>query len=306
LASERPGRTASFAALQADPDKVGGVAAAPFVRLADPATTFLKRSQRFAALAPDHPLEAYLLFLSRVAAAQHAAQSVLPPPRPLDADRLHAVPQLSPDLLDEDFLATLDWLLTRLDGETAPRAAQEARSRLVASSTADRLALARDVFDAAYAADLLGETLYVASALQVYLTRQAARFDATVLQPGTDGVCPACGGAPVASLVVGWTQASKSRYLCCSLCGTLWNYVRIKCTACGSTEGITYYTAEDGWKNIAAETCSACRNYLKHLHQHQDPQFEPFADDVASFGLDLLMRKEAFGRSGLNPFLIIG
>ncbi len=77
------------------------------------------------------------------------------------------------------------------------------------------------------------------------LAGHAAALPASRLKPVGDGVCPACGSAPVASMVVSWPGANRVRYCCCSLCQTMWNYVRIKCTSCGSTEKIAYYTAED-------------------------------------------------------------
>lgn len=310
---KRSGGTAAFDAIKPDPDRVGGVAEAPFVRLPHPASVFATRAERLAALGPGHPLEAYLRFLSLIVSAQHAAQAALPPPRPPDADQVaqrvrHTMPALSADLLRDDpsFGETLNWLLANVAVKEAPAEARAARERLAARDAAGRLTLAADVFEAAYPADRLGETLYVAAAVQTYFTRQAAMLDPARLQAVADGVCPVCGGAPVASLVVGWTQASKARYLCCSLCSALWNYVRIKCACCGSTEGISYHTVEGGSPNVAAETCGACRSYLKHLHQHEDPSLEPFADDVASYGLDVLLREEEWRRGGVNPLFVVG
>jgi FdhE protein len=297
--------------MQPDPDKVGGVEEAPFVRLPNPAQVFSDRARRFASLAQGHPLEAYLLFLSRITEAQHAAQAALPAPQPPDRDRLtqtlqNTMPPLSQDMLQDNkgFTETLIWLLDNFRCEEAPAAAREAQAQLTGLSQQDRLALARDVFAAAYQVGRLGESLYVAAAVQVYLTRQATMLDATALRSVADGVCPTCGGAPVANIIVGWTQASKARYLCCSICSTLWNYVRIKCTVCSSTDGISYYNVDGGSENLAAETCTACRSYLKHLHQHSDPRIEPFADDVASYGLDLLIQQQDFRRSGVNPLFV--
>jgi FdhE protein len=128
-------------------------------------------------------------------------------------------------------------------------------------------------------------------------------LDAASLVPVADGVCPACGGAPAASMVVGWLGAHGARYCGCSLCGTLWNYVRIKCALCSSTEGISYQEIEGGHGIVKAETCGNCRGYLKILQQHKDPAVNVIADDVASLGLDLLMRETGFRRGGVNPYL---
>ena len=72
--------------------------------------------------------------------------------------------------------------------------------------------------------------MFVAAALQVHFARLAARLDAKALVPVGKGACPACGAAPVSTMVVGWSGAHATRFCACSLCGTLWNYPRIKCT----------------------------------------------------------------------------
>ncbi|TXM82201.1 formate dehydrogenase accessory protein FdhE, partial [Methylobacterium sp. WL116] len=132
----------------------------------------------------------------------------------------------------------------------------------------------------------------------------AARLDRSALKPVADGVCPACGGAPVASLIVAWTPADKARYLACSLCGSQWNHVRIRCTACGSGEAITYQSLDELSKDIQVETCGTCHSYIKHLHQHRDPALDPVADDVASYGLDLKIAEDGFHKAGLNPLFV--
>ena len=299
--------------MQPDPSQVGGVAEAPFVRLPDPAHLFAARARRLRALAPGHPMAEYLRFLATVVEAQAAAVAALPPPVAVPAAILaqraeHAMPPLSVDQVrgNADFAATLAWLLGYLALEDAPEAAQAALEALRAMAEAERFALAADILEGAYPADRIAESLFAAAALQVHLARLAAQLDARAVAPPAEGVCPACGGAPVSSVVVGWTQASKARYCACSLCGTLWNHVRIKCVACGSTDGIAYYTIEGGSKAVGVETCSACRSYVKHMQQHEETQLDPVADDVASYALDLLAREEGFHRASLNPLFLTG
>ncbi len=150
----------------------------------------------------------------------------------------------------------------------------EARSALVRVTEADsaqRLGMARAVLESAIPFEQFAEHLFVASALQVHCSRLASRLDAKKLVPVGDGVCPCCGGGPVASMVVGWTGAQHSRFCVCSLCATQWNYVRIKCTLCASTKGISYREIEGGDGTVWAETCDACRGYVKILHQHGIP-----------------------------------
>jgi len=311
--SRRKRRGAGFDKIQPEPSQIGGVAETPLVRLPAPSAMFVARAQRLLALAPDHPLGDYLRFLATVVSAQAEAVVALPAARPIDPAQLaqriaHAMPPLAPEqvLGDADFAATLAWLLAHIPLHEAPDAARGAADAVRAMSQPERDALAVEILAGAYHVDLVAESLFLAAALQVHLARLATQLDATLLQQPAEGVCPVCGGAPVSSLVVGWTQASKARYCACSLCGSLWNHVRIRCTACGTTEGIAYYTIEDATRTVGIEACTTCRAYIKHMQQHEDPELDPLADDVASYALDLLARNEDFHRAGLNPLFLTG
>jgi FdhE protein len=151
--------------------------------------------------------------------------------------------------------------------------------------------------------DAVAEHIYVAAAVQVHFARLASRMDAAALAPVAVGVCPCCGGAPVASMVVGWYGAEGARYAACALCSTLWNEVRVKCLVCGSTKGIGLQGIEGRDGTVKAETCDECGSYVKVLYQDKDTGIEPVADDVASLGLDQLLSGGAYRRAGVNPFL---
>ena len=295
-----------------DYTNIGEVSDPAFVRLPVPGAVFAARSARFRDVAVDHSLDAYLRFLSRLTAVQHAAQDALPLPPEIPDARIAArladtLPPLSQDMLrdDEGFPEVLAWIIRHGAVQDAPEAAQQALVRLSNMPPEERLSMAEDILAGAYPIDQLGESLYVAAALQVHLTRLASRLDASRLHPVADGVCPVCGSGPVASMIVGWADADRARYLCCSVCATLWNYVRIKCTACSSTAGISYHLIEEQSKDVAVETCTNCRSYIKHFHQHRKKEIDPVADDVASFGLDMLTKQEGFRRATPNPFLIV-
>jgi FdhE protein len=122
--------------------------------------------------------------------------------------------------------------------------------------------------------------------------------------PLGDGVCPACRGAPGASAILRSQGAHGTRFCTCSLCATQWHVVRIKCVLRESTGGIAYQALDCGPQPVQAETCEKCRGYVKILHQHKDPELEPFADDVATLGLDILLREDGYRRAGVNPFLL--
>lgn len=208
-------------------------------------------------------------------------------------------------MVGEPVLAAVDALFAALEEVEMPAPAEELVARFQSMDAARRQAVLRRVLaEPAPTTEALAEYGLLSAALQVVFSQMVARLDAQHLHPVGDGACPACGSPPLASLLVGWPGARNTRYCACGLCGTLWNYVRIKCTLCGSTKGIAYQEIEGDAGTIKAETCKSCRRYVKILHQHKDPALEPMADDVASLGLDLLLRETGFVRGGVNPFLL--
>ena len=294
-----------------DPIPIGEIAAPPLVRLPDPLTLFATRAERFRALAEGHPLAAYLLFLGALSEIQHRLQDGLTEPDMPSADAIgrardYGMPPLDRGQFTGDgaFDATLERLLSLAGGIDMPDAARTALDRTRSADVAVRDAMVRAVLADSIPVERLADHLFVAAALQVHFARQAARLDGGRLVEISDGACPACGGPPVSSLVVGWAGASNTRYCACSLCATLWNYVRIKCTLCGSTEGIGYKQVEGAGDEVRAETCDNCRGYVKILQQAKNPGLDPVADDVASLGLDLLVREAGYRRGAVNPFLL--
>jgi len=290
---------------------IGSEAKPPFAVLPEPATLFAHRAERLRDLARSHELAAYLTLLAGIASAQHRAQEGLAEPElpPRDVrDRAHqfAMPPLDRARFAPDtaFRATLDRLLDLLRAVPMPEMARAALDRLSWLEEAARDAMMRDVLAESIPMAELAEHTFVAAALQVHFARMAARLDAVALVPVADGACPVCGGPPVASLVVGWQGAHGTRFCACSLCATLWSYVRIKCVLCGSTEGIAYQEIAGGAGHVKAETCNKCRSYVKILQQQNDPALEPVADDVASLALDLLVREAGFRRGAFNPYLL--
>jgi FdhE protein len=301
----------SKATVQPDPMIIGEVAAPPFVRLPDPTRLFIDRTLRLRALAARSDIGTYLRFLSDLTELQYRIQDDLPEPEMPDGEalaraRTHAMPPLDragfiPDAALE---ITLDTLFDAAADIQKPRAASEALARVRTADPATLGAMLRDVLADAIPAEALAEHVYVAAVLQVHFARLAARLDPGSLMPVGNGVCPSCGGPPVSTMVVGWRGAHGSRFCACALCGTLWHYVRIKCVLCGSTKGIGYQEVEDGAGTVKAETCDNCHGYVKVLYQIKDPDTEPVADDVASLGLDLLLRGGVYRRGSFNPFLI--
>jgi FdhE protein len=150
----------------------------------------------------------------------------------------------------------------------------------------------------------VAQRVLVAAGLQVHFARIAALLDADDLKPVADGACPVCGSSPMTSSVVGWPKAHNTRFCTCSVCGTMWNVVRVKCVLCGTTARIGYHTVEGQPDGVKAESCDSCRRYVKILYQVNDPALDPLADDVATLGLDMLMAEDGWRRGGHNPFLL--
>jgi FdhE protein len=294
-----------------DPVPIGEVAEPPFVRLPDPSRIFAERAQRFAALASNHPLASYLLFLAALCDAQHKAQDGVPEPELPPADAIARAREFGMPPLDRnrftagaEFDAAFDRLLGLAEAIEKPAAATEALARVAAADAAMREEMIRNVLADSIPAERLADHVYVAAAMQLHFARLTARLDDKRLVPVGDGACPACGAPPVSSMIVGWPRAHGTRFCACSLCGTLWHYVRVKCTICASTGGIAYQEVDGGPGTVKAETCDSCHAYVKILHQQKNPALEPVADDVASLGLDLLVREAGYHRGGVNPFLL--
>ena len=295
------------------PITIGEIASPPFVRLPDPKTHFRQRAQRFAMLSQGHDLEPYLRFMAGLSEAQHLSQDSAPESeRPttdiLERARKFAMPPLDHGRFAADaaFNATLDRLLSLATGIEMPAEARLALERATALDANGRDAMVRDVLSEPTTASSLAERVYIAAALQVHFAQLVSLLDPGGLVPVGDGACPACGSHPVSSLVVGWPGAHNTRFCACSLCATLWHTVRIKCVLCASTKGISYQEIEGrpGAATVRAETCNSCNRYVKILQQQVDPALDPVADDVATLGLDLLLREAGYRRGAVNPFLL--
>jgi len=294
-----------------DPAFTGGVVKPSFARLPQPTALFNERAQRFRTLAGEHDLRPYLLFLADLCATQHAIQAGLPPVELPTADALARAREFAMPPLDRNrFMAdaacdaTLEGLCSCIGRCELTPAAYAALQKLRDADAATRATMTRSVLSDSIPVESLAEHVFVAAALQVHFARLAAQLDAKELVAVGDGVCPVCGGPPASSLVVGWEGAGGARFCACALCGTQWNYIRAKCCVCGSTKNVTYQEIEGGPGTIKAECCDECRTYVKVLHHEKDIALDPIADDVASLGLDLLVRETGLRRGGVNPFLI--
>jgi len=290
---------------------LGEEAKPPFAVLPDPSSLFLNRARRLATLAPTHELGPYLSFLAVVTGAQHEIQTDLPAPGLPPFERIgqaleHGMPPISRALCEPDdtALATLEHLLARLQAAEVPSESSAAIQALLVIPREERRKLASAALKDTLPAEEVASGALLLGGLQVHFTRMAALLQASDLKPVGNGACPVCGSAPVSSAVVGWPKAYNTRFCTCSLCGAMWNAVRVSCLLCGSTDGISFRSIEGKPDSVKAEACEKCRGYVKILYQVKDPALEALVDDVATLGLDMLMAEQGWKRGGQNPFLL--
>ncbi|MDQ7261765.1 formate dehydrogenase accessory protein FdhE [Paracoccus sp. PS-1] len=296
-------------ALNPDPAMIGGVAKVPLARLPEPAALFSTRAERFDFLAGHSPnLAPYLRFLAGICRAQAGLVGDLPrpeaqPPERIELARASRMSPLDRNVMRDGLAQALPLLLERLASLEMPEPARLALGALQAAEPADLDWVMGNVLTDIIPEDSVAPHLFAAAALQVHAAMQAAALDAEKLVPIRTGTCPACGGRPATSLVTESLGAEGARYCACATCQTLWNEVRVKCLCCGSTKGISYRSVETGEATVKAEVCRECGSWVKILYQNRNPSLEPIADDVASLGLDLMMRDTEWKRGGFDPFL---
>jgi FdhE protein len=168
-------------------------------------------------------------------------------------------------------------------------------------------ALADDFLHGSVDATDAGAALYVVAALQVYFTGLAAALPAPALRLLPQrGLCPCCGSTSVSSVVTGSGKTPGARYLYCSLCATGWNHVRAACITCGQSRSVVLKEIAGESGTAKAETCDDCHSYTKVLYQARDTKLDPFADDLATLALDVLVAEAGWSRHAPNPLLLTG
>lgn len=299
--------------IQPDPSFItGGVAKTPFVLRQEPVQLFRTRALRFRFLAQTSDLASYLEFLADLTDIQATLAQQLPVPEPASAEQLTRAAQARLPLIDRASLAEdqslhacLDALIEAAVPIAMPDPARQALNALRQADADDRCWLLANVLADTIPEDSVAHHVFVAAAVQLHMAQRSFSLPAGALQPVATGVCPACGGRPVTSSVIGLRDIENVRYASCSCCATQWNEVRIKCLCCGSTKGISYRSADAEDATVKAEVCGECDHWVKVLYQVRNASLEPVADDVGSMGLDILMKNEtSYLKGGFNPFLI--
>ncbi|MBB6251054.1 formate dehydrogenase accessory protein FdhE [Nitrospirillum iridis] len=290
----------------------GGVSAPDPVILPDPATRFARTSGRLGVLAVDHPMGEWLSFLSELSQAQHEAADMIEVPEP-DADDVAkataaGMPPLAADGHDRDMawreaLTLILRYFDRLPDMPELVAAVIDSLNDVDEETLERLA--DDFLHGEVNPDDAGRAVFIAAALQVYFTKLAAGLEAAEvpLLPERN-LCPCCGSTAVAGVITASGKTPGVRYLFCSLCSTAWNHVRAVCITCGQSAHLSLKSVEGENGAVQVETCDDCHTYAKMLYAGKDPKLDPYADDLASLGLDLMVAEVGWLRHAPNPLLL--
>lgn len=279
----------------------------PFLHLAGK-DVFRRRELRFLQLAQDHPFADYLDFMANLSQAQHEALDsfpavALPDDGQLARRREHAMPPLGAqdwrrDPAWRDGLKKILWHMAKF--RLNPLSA-EAVVHLLLSAEDELEAIADKLLAGDLAAVRAQDMPFVAAALQVYWVRMADTLGEGAfgrLEQG--GLCPVCGSQPVSGTVHIGGAEQGLRYLTCSLCASHWHMVRIKCSHCESTGGISYHALEGSKGEVKAESCDDCNSYLKILYMDKDCEVEAVADDIATLPIDMLMDRAGKLRNGAN------
>ena len=276
----------------------GDLGEVPYLRPHPGPAQFVRRAQRFGALATGHTLGDFLEFCGRLSAAQAAACETLAVPA--EVGDLPAVRPLDPSASRrDDWIGALRTIAAELESAPMPAPAREGLTRLAALEREALVSLSGKILSGDHTGLDLAAAPFAGAALQVQFTARAARIPLSNVSRAARG-CPLCGSAPVAAVVLG---DDKLRYLECSLCGSQWHVTRVTCSHCGSAAGVSYFSLEGDPGNVKAEACEACKRYLKLFSLERRPAAEPAADDLATLALDMLVSEQGYARYGVNVFM---
>lgn len=118
--------------------------------------------------------------------------------------------------------------------------------------------------------------------------------------PWSSGACPVCGA--VATLAE-FQGLSQEKHLRCGMCGADWRFPRNRCAYCGDTDQAKQgILREEGRGEAAgAETCDACKGYLKAITSFEPAPVEMIAvNDLATVRLDFLAQRRGYRRGEIR------
>jgi FdhE protein len=177
----------------------------------------------------------------------------------------------------------------------------ELADQTVPDSTTECLALARQRFEEGQADNEQGEargklTLAQTSvdlALKPYLEWAAEQVSPHADQERwKQSYCPVCGGAPDFATL---DEESGARHLLCSRCSGQWDYRRLGCPFCGTTDHtkLAYYPSEDGVYRLYV--CQECRHYLKTIDLRETARAVVLpVERITTVAMDMAAQREGY------------
>jgi formate dehydrogenase accessory protein FdhE len=109
--------------------------------------------------------------------------------------------------------------------------------------------------------------------------------------------CPTCGSTPSLAILL---REDGRRRLWCALCDDTWIGPRLVCAICGNDNPSRLGTLQEyELAPRCAETCDACRHYIKTVDLRRLPQdhvLMPRAEEAATLHLDLMAEEAGYVR----------
>jgi FdhE protein len=142
---------------------------------------------------------------------------------------------------------------------------------------------------------------FLVQSLKPLLEEQAEKWREAVKEfSWTKEFCPFCGG----TAGMGEIRGEGRRFLHCPLCGTEWEYPRMKCPYCRNEdqERLTYFQVE-GEPESRVDICQACRHYWKTIDSREmEGPLDFEVEDYLTLHLDHLAQEEGY----LQPDKLFG
>jgi len=200
---------------------------------------------------------------------------------------------------------TTSWLFTQVlehlsskdrgDREALERAFEKARTDSRWIERALNAFLARDeaIMDAMCQEVSLDPTvLKFVTTMALKPSLNALRGLASETRDWEYGYCPLCGSWPdIAHL-----DDQGKRTLTCELCGSEWNYPRIKCFFCGNSDSAELgYFASREEKGRRVDYCKKCTVYIKTIDLRlAEAPASPEVERLTTLHLDVLAHEQGF------------
>ena len=107
-------------------------------------------------------------------------------------------------------------------------------------------------------------------------------------------ICPICGSRPGFAELRG-EDVTSLRFLTCSLCGFAWQFRRVGCPSCGSTDHNQLRTLlQEGDERCFLEVCDRCHGYIKTVDNRTHFGLIPEIEAMAASPLDLVARDRGY------------